>query len=102
MHDIHLTHPKKEEIRMKLFFPFFENFNRDFGTLAIVKAEIGLQIRTHRPRNRLYANFGMFGCIIYLKNKRLAWFFFFGHPVFYTIVIFFTFVIWRNSSINYI
>ena len=60
--------------------PFFENFDRDFGTLGIELAKIGLQIRTRRPRNRLYANFGKFDCIISLKNDQLAGFFF-GHPV---------------------
>ena len=84
MHKINLTHPEKEEKRMKQFFPFFENFNRDFGTLGMGIAQIGLQIRTRRPRIRLYANFGKFGCIISLKNKRLACFF--GHPVHFALI----------------
>ena len=58
---------------------FFENLNRDFGTLGIGIVQIGLQIRTGRPRIRLYANFGKFGCIISLKNNQLVCFF--GHPV---------------------
>ena len=65
---------------MKGFFPFFENFNRDFGTLGIEIVKIRLHIRTRRPRIRLYANFGKFGCIISLENNQLACFF--GHPVF--------------------
>ena len=79
MHKINLTHTEKEEKRMKGFFHFFENFNRDFGTLGMEIAKIRLQIRTRRPRIRLYANFGQFGCIISLKNNQLACFF--GHPV---------------------
>ena len=35
MPKINSTHPEREEIRMKRFFPFFENFDRDFGTLGI-------------------------------------------------------------------
>ena len=46
-----------------------------FGTLDIGIVQIGLQIRTRRPRIRLYANFGKFGCIISLKNNQLAGFF---------------------------
>ena len=46
--------------RTKPFLPFFENFDRDFGTLGIEIPKIGLQIRTRRLRNRLYANFGKF------------------------------------------
>ena len=61
------------------FFYFFGNLNRIFGTLGIKIVKIWFQIRTWRPRIRLYANFGKFGCIISLKNKRLACFF--GHPV---------------------
>ena len=75
MHKINLTHPEKEEKRMKRFFPFFENFDHDFGTLGIEIVKIRLQIRTRRPRIRLYANFGKFGCIISLKNNQLACFF---------------------------
>ena len=74
MHKINLTHPEKEEKRMKWFFPFFENFDRDFGTLGIEKVKIWLQIRTRRHRIRLYANFGKFGCIISLRNNQLACF----------------------------
>ena len=40
---------------------------------------IRLEIRTRRLRMRLYANFGKFGCIISLKNNKLACFF--GHPL---------------------
>ena len=54
---------------------FFENLNRDFGTLGIGIVQIGLQIRTCRPRIRLYANFGKFGCITSPKNNQLACFF---------------------------
>ena len=61
---------------MKRFFPFFENFNRDFGTLGMGIVQIGLQIRTRRPRIRLYAYFGKLGCIISFKNNQLACFFF--------------------------
>ena len=64
---------------MKGFFLFFENFNRDFGTLGIKIVKIWFQIRTRRPRIRVHANFGKFGCIISLKNNQLACFF--GHPV---------------------
>ena len=39
---------------MKRFFPFFENFDRNFGTLGIEIAKIGLQIQTRHPRIRLY------------------------------------------------
>ena len=35
MYKINLTHTEKEEKRMKRFFPFFENCDRDFGTLGI-------------------------------------------------------------------
>ena len=35
MHKINLTQTEKQEKRMKRFFPFFENFNRDFETLCI-------------------------------------------------------------------
>ena len=58
---------------------FFENLNRDFGKLGIGIVQIGLQIWTRRPRIRLYANFGKFGCIISPENNQLARFF--GHPV---------------------
>ena len=58
---------------------FFENLNRHFGTLGIEIVKIGLQIRTRRPRIRLYATFGKFGCIMSLKNNQLACFF--GHPL---------------------
>ena len=75
IHKINLTHTEKEEKRMKRFFPFFEDFNRNFGTLGIEMIKIWLQIRTRRPRIRLYANFGKFGCIISLKNNQLACFF---------------------------
>ena len=51
---------------------YFENFDKDFGTLGIEVAKIGLRIRTRHPRNRLYANFGKFSCIISLKNNQLA------------------------------
>ena len=54
---------------------FFENLNRDFGTLGIGIVQIGLQIRTRRPRIKLYANVGKFGCIISPKNNQLACFF---------------------------
>ena len=54
---------------------FFENLNRDFGTLGIGIVQIGLQIRTLRPQIRLYANFGKFGCIISPKNNQLKCFF---------------------------
>ena len=64
---------------------FFENLNRDFGTLGIGIVQIGLQIRTRRPRIRLYANFGKFGCIISPKKNQLACFF--GHPVFLNLSI---------------
>ena len=60
---------------MKRFSPFFENFNREFGTLGMELIKIWLQIRTRRPLIRFYANFGKFGCIISLKNKQLACFF---------------------------
>ena len=60
---------------MNRFFQFFDDFDRDFGTLGMGKAKIGLQIRTRRPRIRLYANFGKFGCIISPKNNQLACFF---------------------------
>ena len=79
MHKINLTLPEKEK-RMKRFFPFFENFDRHFGTLGIEIVEIWLQIRTRRRRIRLYANLGKFGYIISLKNNELACFFF-GHHV---------------------
>ena len=75
MHKINLTHHKKEEKRMKRFFPFFKNFDRNFGTLDVEIVKICLQIRTCRPRIRLYAISGKFGCIISLKNKQLACFF---------------------------
>ena len=42
MDKINLTHPEKEEKRMKRFFPFFENFDRDFGTLGVGITEICL------------------------------------------------------------
>ena len=76
MHKINLTPTEKEEERMKRFFPFLGNFNRNFGTLGIELVKICLQIRICRPRIRLYANFGKFGCIISLKNNH-----FFGQPV---------------------
>ena len=75
MHKINLTHTEKEEKRMNRFFLFFENFNRNFGTLGIGIVQIGLQIGTRRPRIRLYVKFGKFGCIISLKNNQLACFF---------------------------
>ena len=59
---------------------FFENLNRDFGTLGKGLVKIGLQIRTRRPRIRSYANFCKFGYVFSLKNNQLACFF--GHPVF--------------------
>ena len=77
MHKINLTHPKKEEKRMKRFFPFFENFDRDFGTLGTEIVKIWLQIRTFHRRIKLYGNFG---CVISLKNNQLACLFF-CHPV---------------------
>ena len=80
MHKIALTHTEKEEKRMKRFFLFFENFNRDFWTLGIEIDKIGLQIRTRRPRFSLYANFSKFGYIISLKNNQLACFF--GHTLY--------------------
>ena len=52
--------------------PFFRNFERDFGTLGRGIAKIGLQIRTRRPKIRLHANFGKFGCIISIENNQLA------------------------------
>ena len=58
---------------------FFENLNRDFGTLGIGIVQIRFQIRTRLPRIRLYANFGKFSCIISLKNNQLSCFF--GHSV---------------------
>ena len=51
---------------------FFENFDRDFGTLGIGIAKIRLQIRTRHPQNGLYANFGKFSYIISVKNNRLG------------------------------
>ena len=46
MYKINLTHTEKEEKRMKLFFPFFESFNRDFGKLgieiAVIRFKFGL------------------------------------------------------------
>ena len=54
---------------------FFENLNRDFGTLGIGILQIGLRIRNRRPQIRLYANFHKFGCIISPKNNQLACFF---------------------------
>ena len=68
MHKINLTHTEKEEKRMKRFFPFFENFNRDFGTLGIEIAKIRLQIRISHNRIRLYANLDKLSCIISPKN----------------------------------
>ena len=79
VHKINLIHPEKEEKRMKLFFPFFENFDRDFGTLSIEIAKTGFQIWTRHLRIRFYANFCEFSCVISLKNNQLACFF--GHPV---------------------
>ena len=35
---------------MKQFLPFFESFDRDFGTLGIGMIKIGFQTRTRRPR----------------------------------------------------
>ena len=52
---------------MKQFCHFFDNFDRDFGTLGIGKAKIRLH-----PRNRLCANFGKFSYIISVKNNRLG------------------------------
>ena len=67
MHKIYLTHTEKEEKRMKQFFPFFENFDRDFRTLGIEIVKIWLQIQTRRCWIKLYANFGKFGFIILSK-----------------------------------
>ena len=53
---------------------FFENFDRDFRNLGIGKAKIGLQIQTRGPRERLYANFRKFGCIIFLKKLSMGMF----------------------------
>ena len=75
MYQINLIHLRKEKKRMKLFLPLFENFDRDFGTLGIEIVKIRLQIRTRRPRIRIYADFGKFGCIISVKNNQLACFF---------------------------
>ena len=61
---------------------FFENLNRDFGTLTIGIAQIGLQIRTRRPQIKLYANFGKFGCIISIKKSVGM---FFGHFVIFIV-----------------
>ena len=46
MHEINLTHTEKEEKRIKQFFPFFEIFNRNFGTLGkeIVKIKFGFAV----------------------------------------------------------
>ena len=55
---------------------FFENLNRDFGTLGMGILQIGLRIRTRRPQIRLYANFRKFGFIISPKNNQLACCFF--------------------------
>ena len=68
---------KRRKKQMNLFSPFLRILN--FGTLGIEIVKIWLQIRTRRPRIRLYVNFGKFGCIISLKNNQLACFF--GHPV---------------------
>ena len=59
---------------MKWFLLFFENLNRDFGILGIGIVQIGLQIWTLRHRIRLYANVGIFDCIISPKNNQLACF----------------------------
>ena len=58
-----------------MIFAIFFNLNRDFGALGIGIFQIGLQIRTRRPRIRLYANFGKFGYIISPENNQLACFF---------------------------
>ena len=51
---IHFSHIKfnssENEKRRKPFLPFFENFDRDFGTFGIEIAKIGFQIRNRRPR----------------------------------------------------
>ena len=39
-------------------FAIFKNFDLDFWTLDIGISKIGFQIRTRRPRIRLYGNFG--------------------------------------------
>ena len=56
-------------------FVIFYNFDRDFGTLGIGIAKIRLRIRTRHPRNRLFAKFGTFSYIIFLKNNRLGCYF---------------------------
>ena len=61
---------------MKGYLLFFENFDRDFGTIGIKIAKIGLQIRTCHPRIRLYSNFGKFSFVTSLKNYQSACFFF--------------------------
>ena len=61
--------------RTKSFLLFFENLNRDFGTLGIGIVQIRLQFRTRRPRIRLHANFGKFDCMVYIKNNQFAYFF---------------------------
>ena len=68
MHQINSTHLKKKKNGRSDFFHFFGNFERDFGTLGIGIAKIGLQVWTSRPRIRLYANFGKFDCIISIKK----------------------------------
>ena len=68
---------------MKLFSPLFKNFDRNFGTLGVGIVKIRLQIRTRRPRMRLYVNFVKFGYIISVKNNQSACFvivtLYFGH-----------------------
>ena len=62
-----------------MIFAIFENLICDFGTLGKGIVQIQLQIRTRRPRIRLYANFGKFGCIISIKITN--WRVFLSNPV---------------------
>ena len=55
-----------------LFLLFFEIFDPNFGTLGMGIAKIGLQIRTWRPRTRLYGNLYKFGSIISFKIKKMS------------------------------
>ena len=64
-------------------FSHFLRTNRDFGTLGIGLTKIGLPIQTSRFRNRLYAKFGKFRCIISQKNHMAC---FLGRPVYFTLI----------------